>query len=76
MLFYRCLFLEQSGRIATRLEFRAKDDVEAMEFARELYALHSDAGGTRYGFELWHHSRLVGEEVRNSESANATAHPA
>lgn len=76
MLFYRCLFLEHNGRIATRLEFRAKDDTEAAEFARELYRLHSEAGGARYGFELWHHSRLVCEELRAPETAEAEAHSA
>jgi hypothetical protein len=68
MQLYRCYFLSADGRIASRMEFHARDDAEGLEFARELHALHVDAAGEAYGFELWQRQRLVNHEPSRAGS--------
>jgi hypothetical protein len=59
MLGYRWFLVASDHLTRSRLEYRAKDDAEAIEFARELYALYMEANPGDFGFELWQRLRLV-----------------
>ena len=61
---YRCYFLGPDGGFVAVETFHAKDDDEALQLARRLYAIHVESNASRYyGFELWQRSRRVYSEA-------------
>src|SRR6185437_12200516 len=65
MLSYRCCLLASDGRVNSRREYVAKDDIEATELARAIYRIHVEGFTPGYGFEVWRGVRQVFRLVEN-----------
>jgi hypothetical protein len=59
MLWYRCYLREGNGNVASRREFEAHDDSEALTLATELHAIYAECATSHGGWYLRQGRRVV-----------------
>jgi hypothetical protein len=59
MLLYRCNLRKSNRRIASRREFEARDDLEAITLATKLHAIYAECALSHGGWDLRQGTRIV-----------------